>query len=165
MTDETTERKDEAAVATAAAASAEAASAAGDQSERLLVEARNRVAELEQALTGREREIAELKQCREGLETRVADLGRSVTETVAGYRALVIEANPGIPAELIGGENVAAIGESLKRAQALVKQVRQGLEEDASLARFPAGSPERTMPGGYLSPREKIQQAISSPHR
>lgn len=162
MADETTERKDEAAAAAVAAA---AATAADDQSERLLAETRNRVTELEEALAGRESEIAELKQCRESLETRVADLDRSLAETVTGYRTLVVEANPGIPAELIGGESVATISESLKKAQTLVKQVRRGLENDASLARFPAGSPERTLPGGHLSPREKIQQALSSPGR
>ncbi len=159
MADETTGRTNEAAAAAAVAA------AADNQPERLLAEARNRVTELEQALTGRESEIAELKQRRESLETRVAELSRSVAETVAGYRALVVETNPGIPSELIGGESLTAIGESLKKAQTLVKQVRQGLENDASLVRFPAGAPERTSPNGHLSPREKIQQAISSPRR
>jgi len=151
MADEMTERTDE--------------TAAGDQSERLLAEARDRVAELEQALTGRESEIAELKQSRASLETRVADLSRSLTETVAGYRSAVIEANPGIPAELIGGESLAEVGESLKKAQALVKQVRQGLEADGSLARFPAGAPERSSPDLRLSAREKIQQGVSATTR
>jgi hypothetical protein len=77
----------------------------------------------------------------------------------------VVEANPGIPDELIGGESVAAIGESLKKAQTLVKQVRRGIEADASLVRFPAGAPERTSPNVNLSPREKIQQAISTSKR
>ena len=165
MADETTERTNEA--ATTAVATAAVAASASDQSElaEASAEARKRVTELEQALTGRESEIAELKQRRDSLETRVAELSRSVAETVAGYRALVVEANPGVPPELIGGESVAAIGESLKKAQALVKQVRQGLESDASQARFPAGAPERTSPNAHLSPREKIQQAISSPHR
>ncbi len=151
MTDETTGRTDE--------------GPAADQATQGLAEASRRGTELEQALIGRESEIAELKQGHASLETRVTDLTRSLAEAVAGYRAIVVEANPGVPAELITGDSVAAIGESLEKAQALVKQVRRGLEADAALSRFPAGAPERASPVLHLSPREKIEQGILSPRR
>ena len=45
--------------------------------------------------------------------------------------------------------------------KALVTKVKQGLEIEISLARVPAGAPERTLPDlSALSPREKIQYAI-----
>ncbi len=152
MSEETTERT-------------ESEETAGDDTGRTLAEARDRVTELEKALTGRESEIAELKQGRTSLETRVADLSRSLAEMVEGYRSLVVAANPGVPAELIGGDSLAAISESLNKAKALVQHVRQGLEADLRSARFPAGAPERGAPDLNLSPREKIQQGIAGPKR
>ena len=49
----------------------------------------------------------------------------------------------------------------VEKAKALVSRVKQGVEAEVSLAKVPAGAPERTLPDlSALSPREKIQYAI-----
>ena len=61
----------------------------------------------------------------------------------------------------MGGMVTEAINRSIENANTLVGRVRQGLEEEASRVRIPAGAPQRTPPDlSALSPREKIQYAI-----
>jgi len=80
---------------------------------------------------------------------------------VSAYLSLVIEANPEVPPELITGDSIEAINDSLATAKNLVAKVRQGLETEATRLRVPAGAPARTLPDfSALSAREKIQYAI-----
>ena len=63
--------------------------------------------------------------------------------------------------ELVTGETVEPIDVSLSRAKELVSKVRLGVQNEISLAKVPAGAPERTSPDlSTLSPREKIQFAM-----
>ncbi len=126
-----------------------------------LVKANARLIELEQVVAGKESEIASLKQAKDELEAKLTTIGNSLAEAVASYKAVVVQANPEVIAELIGGDTIGSINESLAKAKTLVSKVRQGLEAEISLARVPAGAPERTSPDlSALSPREKIQYAI-----
>ena len=105
------------------------------------------VSELEQAIAARDSEISTLKQ--------------STAETVASYKAMVVQANPGVMEELITGDTIEAINQSLESAKALISKVRQGLEAEVASGKIPAGAPQRTTPDlSALSPREKIQYAI-----
>ena len=80
---------------------------------------------------------------------------------MAGYKSMVVQANPEIVEELINGDTVESINDSLEKAKVLVNKVRQGIETEVSLAKVPAGAPERTSPDlSTLSAREKIQYAI-----
>ena len=117
--------------------------------------------ELEQVIADRGGEIATMKQTEVELGEKVATISDSLKEAVASYKTAVVQANPEVLAELISGDTIEAINESLNQAKALVSKVRQGLEAEISLAKVPAGAPERTSPDfSGLSPREKIQQAI-----
>ena len=116
---------------------------------------------LEQALAGKDSEIASLKQALDEAERKLAELSQALAQAVASYRAMVIQANPGVLAELITGDTVEEVNESLKNAQALVERVRQEMEAEASKTRIPAGAPQRVpLDLSALSPREKIQYAI-----
>jgi chromosome segregation ATPase len=128
--------------------------------ENQLAQAKARLAELEQAVASRESELASLKQSKTEAEAMVQELSHSLTEAVASYRAIVAQANPEIEG-LVSGDTIEAINESVSQAKALVSKVRQGLEAEISLARIPAGAPERTAPELSLSPREKIQAALT----
>ncbi|MBI4283263.1 MAG: hypothetical protein HY663_02195 [Chloroflexi bacterium] len=122
-----------------------------------------RLIELEQAVTSRESEIASLKQAKDELEAKLTTIGNALTEAVASYKATVVQANPEVIGELIIGDTIEAIDESLKKAKTLVSRVRQGVEAEISSARVPAGAPERIAPDlSALSPREKIQYAIGN---
>jgi uncharacterized coiled-coil protein SlyX len=116
---------------------------------------------LEQALAGKDGEIADLKQALAEAERRLAEIGKALSQAVAAYKELVVQANPGVLAELITGDTVEEVNESLKNAQALVERVRQEMGAEASKTRIPAGAPQRApLDLSALSPREKIQYAI-----
>ena len=119
------------------------------------------ITRLEQTLAGKDSEIAALKQALEEAERKVADLSSALAQAVASYKALVVQSNPGVLAELITGDTVEEVNESLKNAQTLIERVRQEMETEASKTRIPAGAPQRApLDLSALSPREKIQYAI-----
>ena len=116
---------------------------------------------LEQALAGKDSEIAALKQALDEAERKLTDLGKALSQAVASYKALVVQANPGLPQELITGDSIEAIDKSVAAAQTLVAKVRKELEAEIAGAKIPAGAPLRTPPDlSALSPQEKIQYAI-----
>ena len=120
-----------------------------------------RVSELEAAIVSLESEIAALKQTLAESSDNLSKLNESLKEAVASYRALVVQSNPDVPEELITGDSIEAIADSLISAKELVTKIRKGMEAEISLARVPIGAPERTAPDlSALSPREKIQYAI-----
>lgn len=121
----------------------------------------SRIAELEQVIAAKEAEIASLKESGQGMEKRLASLNASLSEAVTSYKNAVSQANPEIVSELISGESIPAIDESLEKAKALVGKVRQGVEREISLTRVPAGAPERAAADlSGMSAREKIQYAM-----
>jgi len=131
------------------------------QKDEELTKTNARLVELEQVVAGKDSEIASLQQTKDELEDRLTVLGNSLAEAVAGYKSMVVMANPEIVEELISGDTVESINDSLEKAKALVSKVRQGVEDEISLAKVPAGAPERTPPDlSTLSAREKIQYAI-----
>jgi uncharacterized coiled-coil protein SlyX len=126
-----------------------------------LAQASARIADLEETVASRDSEIGTLKQSAAELEERLAVTSGSLADTVARYRDMVIQANPGVLEELVGGDGVEAVDASLQKAKNLIGKVREGLEAEVSLGRVPAGAPERRPPDlSALSPREKIQYGI-----
>ena len=126
-----------------------------------LSEAETRITELEQVIADRDSELATLKQAVAELDEALTNVKNSLAQAVFSYRALVVQANPDIPDELITGDSIEAIDQSLENARNLISRVKQGLEAEAAKARVPAGAPQRTLPDlSALSPREKIQYAI-----
>ncbi len=112
-------------------------------------------------VANKDSEIARLKQNSDELEERLKTISNSLTQAVASYRAMVVQANPEVVEELISGDTIESINESLGKAKDLAKKVRQRMEAEISLAKVPAGAPERVSPDlSALSPREKIQYAI-----
>ena len=128
----------------------------------------DRLTELESLVAQKDGELADARDRIVELERMVADsdeklvtLSSSLAEAVVSYRNLVVESHPEVLEELITGDNIASVNESLEQAQSLVSRVRQGLETEITLTKVPAGAPERTSPDlSALSPREKIQYAL-----
>jgi len=115
----------------------------------------------EQAVAGRDGEIATLKQALADSDKKLSELSNALSQAVASYKEMVIKLNPGVLAELITGDTIEEVDESLKNAQALVERVRQEMEAEASRTKVPAGAPQRApLDLSALSPREKIQYAI-----
>lgn len=119
------------------------------------------VAQKDEELTKTNARITELEQAVAESEEKLTIIQNSLAEAVAGYKAMVVQANPEVLEELVTGDTVDSINDSLSKAKTLVSRVRQGLETEISGAKIPAGAPQRTPPDlSALSPREKIQYAI-----
>jgi septal ring factor EnvC (AmiA/AmiB activator) len=119
------------------------------------------IARLEQTLAGKDAEIDNLKQSLKDAGQALAETGRALAGAVAAYKELIVQANPGLLAELVTGDTIEAVDGSLKQARALVEKVRQEMEAEAARTRVPAGSPQRApLDLSGLSAREKIQYAI-----
>ena len=133
----------------------------GVPGENRLIELEGLLAQKDEALAKTEARLAELEKTVVESEEKLATVSHSLTEAVASYRTLVVESHPEVLEELISGDSIGSINESLEKAQDLVGRVKQGLETEITLARIPAGAPERTSPDlSALSPREKIQYAL-----
>jgi len=126
------------------------------------LEAKNQqILKLEKAIAEKDGEIASLEQSVAQYSEDINRLGEQLNQAVLSYKSLVIETNPEVPPELITGDTIESIDDSLARARDLVSQVRQGLEAESIRTRIPAGAPVRTPPDfSALSAREKIQYAI-----
>jgi len=119
------------------------------------------VAQKDDELTKANARITELEQAVAESDEKLTTINNSLAEAVASYKATVVQANPEVLEELIIGDTIESINESLKKAKTLISRVRQGLEVEISVAKIPAGAPQRTPPDlSALSPREKIQYAI-----
>jgi chromosome segregation ATPase len=133
------------------------------EKEERLVKTNERIAELEQAIADKDGEINALKGKEAELGEKLTTTENFLADAVSSYRGIVIKTNQNVPEELIGGNNIEAVDESLEKAKVLVDKVRQGLENEVSLSRIPSGAPERTSPDlSGFSPREKIQQAMNT---
>jgi uncharacterized coiled-coil protein SlyX len=131
------------------------------QNEALARELETRTAQLEQKLAGKDAEIATLTQSLNEARRTLDELGKALPRAVAAYKELVLQANPGLLPELITGDTIEAVDESLKQARALMERVRREMEAEAAKTRVPAGSPQRApLDLSALSAREKIQYAI-----
>ena len=136
------------------------------ENENLARELQSRDAEiirLKQALAGADSEMAAFKQSLDEAARQRDEIGGALSRAVAAYKALVVQANPGVLAELITGDSIEEVDESLKKARVLVERVRQGMEAEIANAKVPAGAPVRApLDLSALSPREKIKYAIGS---
>jgi len=121
----------------------------------------NRITELEMAVSEQDSEIVTLKQNVADDNQKFEALNENLSQAIAGYKTVVIKANPGIIEELITGNTITEINRSLENATTLISKVRGGIEQEIASGKVPAGAPERTpLDLSALSPREKIQYAI-----
>ncbi len=112
-----------------------------------LAKANARLKELEQVVAGKESEIATLKQAKYGLEEKLTTLSHSLIEAVASYRGMVVEANSEVIEELVTGDTIESINESLVKAKALVNKVRQGVEAEIPIDQGSGGSSRKNITG------------------
>lgn len=113
-----------------------------------------RIAQLEAALGEAEAAASRVEEI-EAVSARLA-------QAVELYRAALLAAEPDLPEDMVRGDTVEAVQESLERARQMVAQVRGRLEAQASMERTPLGVPARSAPDlSALSPQEKILMGLS----
>ncbi len=119
------------------------------------------ITELEQVIAAKDSDIVTLKQAASDSERSEEEAKQSLANAVSTYKTALSQANPAVPGELITGDTIEAIDQSLETAKTLVAQVRETIEAEIAAGKVPAGAPARTPPDlSALSPREKIQYAI-----
>ena len=97
----------------------------------------------------------------EDLRSTVAEAQAATREAVQRVRQSVLDREPDLPQELVGGESVAELDEAVSRARQTVAQVRQHLEQQAQSLRVPAGAPVRGGPDvSGLTAGEKIRAGL-----
>ena len=132
-----------------------------ENKEAAITELESVLQEKDKVIASKDNDITTLKQAIAKSEEVLTNVKDSLAQAVASYRALVVQANPGVVEELITGDSIEAIDHSLENARSLISRVKQGLEAEAFKTRVPAGAPQRTpLDLSALSPREKIQYAI-----
>jgi hypothetical protein len=135
-----------------------------------------KVADLETALAGGSEELhkanlrmAELEKAAVEANSRADHLAGNLKTVFNGYKSLMVQSNPDVPAELLTGETIEALDGSLAKARELINRVKTRLETQkaaaeaaaAAAARVPAGAPLRgTADTTGLSSREKINLGV-----
>ena len=101
-----------------------------------------------------EQELASLRDRSESLQTQVQGSAQR-------YRELALQQAPELPADLVVGETVEEVQESLQRARETVARVRGHLEQQAQAGRVPVGAPPRSGPDmSGLSAEDKIRLGL-----
>ena len=119
------------------------------------------VAEKEEELSQANTRIAEMEQAVADSNNKLSKVNESLNLAISSYKALVVQSNLDVPDELIAGDSIEAVNNSLTSARELISKVRSGIEAEISSAKVPAGAPQRApIDLSALSPREKIQYAI-----
>ena len=122
---------------------------------------KHRISTLEKTLAEREMELDTVKKSVEKLQESLTVGEAELIRAAADYRKLVLQTNPDVTEELITGDSISEINESLAKAKTLISKVRQSVEKEIARTRVPVGSPGRQTPDlSALSPREKIHYAI-----
>jgi len=110
-----------------------------------------------------EQELSTLRAARAAAEERIAGLEGSLSEAISKYKERLYSANPELLENMITGETIQEIDDSLGSALLLVDKVKAHVAEQAKEVTVPAGSPERTGDPdfiGGMSAKEKIAYAI-----
>ncbi len=119
------------------------------------------ITELEQVIVTKDSDIVTLKQAASESDVTLSEAKQSLANAVVAYKAVVVQANPYITEELITGNTIDELNQSVEKAKTLIAQVRTSIEAEIASGKVPAGAPARTPPDlSALSPREKIQYAI-----
>ena len=122
---------------------------------RTLAQRDTRITELETAVSGMERAAGEREQ-------QAEEVRAQLSQALEAYRASLLEAEPGLPEDMISGVTIEELQASRDRARQVVEQVRGRLEEQALMERTPSGAPVRSdVEVSALSPEEKIRLGLS----
>lgn len=96
------------------------------------------------------------------LRTQVDDAAARARNAASRYRDLMLRLEPGLPAELVGGETVDEIDASITAARSIAASVRARIAEQSETARVPAGAPSRGVTDlSALTPAQKIAWGLA----
>ena len=117
-------------------------------------EAQARTKEVASSLTAMRGQLSATEADAEALRT-------SLREAIEEYRQAALTADPTLPPELVSGETVAEVRQSLETARTTIARVRERMADEDASFRVPPGAPPRRAPDlSALSPRDKIAEGL-----
>jgi len=110
---------------------------------------------------------AELDEGASALEAALAEAQREVArqrnltrQAVARYRDAILAAEPDLPPDLVHGDSLEEIEQSVETARHAVARIRERVAAERPRA-FPVGAPERSAPAvALMSPQAKIAAGL-----
>jgi chromosome segregation ATPase len=131
------------------------------EAERLAEQLADREARAEELVEGIASLRHELEAARLEAETARDAVEEATRRMVERYRSALLQATPEVPAELVHGDTMEDVDQSIVRAREVVARVREQVQTEPA-ARIPAGSPGRGMTDvETLSAAEKIRLGVS----
>jgi len=120
-----------------------------------------RIQELETLLSEKNKEILDLHHTIGEVRTELNGVRAEISATLEGYRVLLMSQHPEITPEMISGENISTINDSLAKARNIMAKIKQSVLKELARSRIPAGASGRQGADlTTLSPREKIKYGI-----
>jgi len=104
-------------------------------------ETEQKATEYERIMAEKESEITALKKSEGELKEQLSSVNKSLAEAVAGYKAKVIQMNPGVTEKMIDGNTIAAVEKAVVEAIEFVAGVKKLVEKEIQNKRVPAGAP------------------------
>lgn len=124
-------------------------------------ELKARIASLEQEVLIKDEDIEALKRSLELTRQELEGAKAAYALAVEDFKRLACEHDPLVPPEVVVGDTIEEVKQSLARASGLVARVRQAIQEQAKEVNVPAGAPPRQGADlSAMSPREKIAYAV-----
>jgi Mg2+ and Co2+ transporter CorA len=124
--------------------------------ERELEALRDALAQRDERIAALE-ELANLRALLRERDEALASMRERLALALGKYRSLLLASAPEVPEELVQGETVEELDESLARARQMVERIRSRIEAKLARERVPPGAPLRSAPDlSSLTPREKI---------
>ncbi|PPD58017.1 hypothetical protein [Dehalogenimonas etheniformans] len=113
--------------------------------------------EITAKLIAREAEVAKLSQQLAEKDDVIGRLNASLNAAVAAYRGTTVTLHRDLPEELIEGDSIAAVDESIKKAMSLVARVKSTMATTAP----PLVAAGRSRSSEGLSTVDKIMLGLS----
>jgi Mg2+ and Co2+ transporter CorA len=124
--------------------------------ERELEALRDALAQRDERIAALE-ELANLRALLRERDEALASMRERLALALGKYRSLLLASAPEVPEELVQGETVEELDESLARARQMVERIRSRIEAKLAREWVPPGAPLRSAPDlSSLTPREKI---------
>ena len=93
--------------------------------------------------------------------TKLTNVSSVLTDAVSKYLSVTRTSNPSVPADIITGDTVEEINQSLDKGRSIVATVRETIETEVAAGIVPAGAPVRGEVGlEGMTAREKISAGI-----
>ena len=125
-----------------------------EEKDARIVELEAEITQVTETLNGKTVEMEEAT-------TKLSNVSSVLGDAVSKYLEVTRTSNPAVPADIITGDTIEEINQSLDKGRSIVATVKKTIETEAAAGTVPAGAPERGEVGlEGMTAREKISAGI-----